>query len=103
MSTSSPKATTNPTWNSDSSGSAISTLKVAASTRPALVITPPVRSSAVITACRVVAAPRPLLADARQQEDVVVHPQRDQEDERELLEGLVARRLTHHVREDRAS
>ena len=99
MSASKPSATTNPTWNRDSSGSAISTLNVAASTRPALVITPPVRSSAAMTAASVVAA-RALLADAREQEDVVVDPERHQEDERELLEALVARGLAHHVRED---
>ena len=101
VSTSRPSATTKPTWNSDSSGSAISTLNVAASTRPALVMTPPVRSSAATTAAFVSRdARRAPRGSGRAGTRCSRRPSATRKMNANCSRRAVAAGLVHHVRED---
>ena len=87
-----PAATAAPICTSPSSGSSVSVAKVPARTRPAPVTTAPVFSQGLEDP--LAGAPlRSLLARPRHQEDVVVDPQRDEEDERHQhqVEGDPAR------------
>ena len=83
-----PRATATPSWARNTTGMVPSTRNVAASTRPALVITPPVEVSATSAPLRVPGVHR-LLAHAGHQEDVVVDAQGHEEHEREQREARV--------------
>ena len=80
VSSSTPKATMKPICVRTTSGSTASAPNVPASTMPAPVITAPVTASPRSVPSRVPCLLR-LLAHPRHQEDVVVDPERDQEDE----------------------
>ena len=99
VSSSTPNATAKPISARNTIGSTPSTTKVAASTSPAEVITPPVTASPRRMPSRVPCCER-LLPHPGHQEDVVVDAQRDQEHEREQRERRVGAGEVEHVVED---
>ena len=103
MSSRTPNATVMPICVRATSGSTASTENVPARTTPAEVITPPVTARPRRIASRVGRSER-LLAHACHQEDVVVDPERDEEDEREeRVARVLAREVGEEVEEDEAA
>ena len=102
VSISTPKATANPISARKTIGSTPRTANVEARTMPAEVMTPPVTERPRSTPDLRAELQR-LLPHPGHQEDVVVDPQRDQEDEREERERRVgAGEVEDVVEEDRA-
>ena len=100
VSSSTPSATAKPIRLRSQLGMIVSTAKVPARIRPALVITGPVAATALTRAfARAVA--RRLLAHAAHQEDVVVRPESDEEDEDDQRHRRVEAVLAEDEREDR--
>ena len=81
-------------------GSTPSTAKTAASTMPALVMTPPVAASARTTASRVGWPSSDVLAGAGDEEDAVVDAERHEEQEAQQRHALVQRREAEAEVED---